>query len=135
MSNIPKNVEVRRQLTKQSIEINPVEIQIIRPNKEQAESGGFKVDQPGEGEELEPQTVRLHLHGRMRQVTENSSEGGTVREVDHWMLAKWDADIEPDDFFQHDNREFIVNAIRRQYIESHRVSLNVELRERGAKTV
>lgn len=98
-------VTARRNVARQIIR-NPVNIVITRSANEVPDGAGGTIR---ESVNLPAQTVRIFMSTMGAQST--AKEGGQIQ-VQRWgLLAKWDADIQPDDAFTHNGRQFKVRSV------------------------
>lgn len=127
MADIPKVVQIRRNITKKSIEMDPAEIVIQRPTKSAGEAGGFDTD--AEPVELPPQTVKIYTQGRLWMIEEESTVGGQSQALMWSCLAEHDADIQRGDSFTWLGKRLVVKFRRPQTTLGYVVSLQVEMEE------
>ena len=99
------NTSQARRLTERSIARNPSTITITRMMSTPKPGGG----QQQTPVDVEPQTVRIFLSSMTAQ--DVVQEGGQLQ-IQRWgLLARWDADLQADDEFTHDGREFRVRSV------------------------
>lgn len=117
------NAAQARRNVERNIARNPTSIELKRiVDVDDGAGGSYK------GEvELPAQTMRIFMSGMSQQKV--VSEGGQLQ-VQRWgLLAKWDADIQADDTFDVDSRQFRVRSISPARTGGQVVSLQVDLEE------
>ncbi len=124
---IPQIVKVRRNMAKVSIAQHPITVELKRPVKSSGRAGGINTDT--EPITIDPQTFKLYSYGRLWDIDERSSSGGTRNELLWSLLGEYDADVKKGDAFEWDDRYFEVRFVRPQTLLGYIVSKQVELRE------
>lgn len=118
------NVAQARRNVERNIARNPLSVIIQRGVIEKPDGAGGTIIEPVM---LPDQTVRIFMSAMGAQST--AKEGGQIQ-VQRWgLLAKWDADIQADDTFDVDSRQFRVRGISPVRTGGQVVSLQVDLEE------
>lgn len=118
------NAAQARRLTERNIARNPTSIVIKRiQDIDDGAGGSYK------GEvELPAQTMRIFLSS-MSQTKDIVGEGGQLQ-VQRWgLLAKWDADIQVDDKFEVDGRQFGIRSVSPVRTDGEIASYQADLEE------
>jgi len=128
---IPQMVRIRRNMTRVAILEDPIEVVLKREEIEGGEAGGFNTNE--DPIVLSPQIFRLYSYGRLWDINERESRGGTRRELLWSILGMYNAEVERSDYFDIDTagvtRRFEVRFARPQTMQGHVVSKQIELRE------
>lgn len=117
-------VEVRRELTKRSIDQNPASIALTRTSQTPDGAGGFIESSTT----LPAQTFRIFLSS-MRGSREVESEGGERQINQSGLLAEHDADIQRGDRFTMNGRDYKVEKVDPIGLVGQVVSMQAALEE------
>ena len=100
------DVEKRRELTKRSIQLNPIDVSFVRRERIADGGGGYRNTETI----LPPQTVRLFIDGNL---LDSTTEVGGETQTRRWsLICPWDADVQRGDAFPLDGRQYKVLGVR-----------------------
>jgi hypothetical protein len=112
-----------RRLVERQIARNPSEIEMLRTELQETPGGGTK----RVASTLPTQTMRIFLSSMK---AENIVQEGGTFQVQRWgLLARWDADIQRDDEFTHDGRQFRVRSVLPVSKDGMRTGYQADLEE------
>ena len=117
-------VEMRRELTRRSIDQNPSQVAFTRVGKIPDGAGGWIEDEVT----LAPQTVRLFMSSN-RGSRDVSQVGGQMQINQAGLLALHNADIRKDDAFEQDGLRYKVAKVDPVRLQGEVVSIQCDLEE------
>lgn len=119
-----QRLEIRREMVRRSIALNPAVVEIQRTVKEDDGAGGVTTST----ETLDPQEVRIFI-STDRIAVDTGGEGGLVHISRYGLLAPHDADLQRGDSFEHEGRTYRVRSVRAVRFQGETVSFQAELEE------